>query len=70
MDANPGTGDVPTYPIDAGQNSSYESKSEIINRIFTETLTAEEKAIGTMNFQESSMTVALWYGNRVPDDSN
>jgi len=22
-----------------------------------------------MNFQESSMTVALWYGNRVPDDS-
>ncbi|ABN51703.1 MAG TPA: flagellar M-ring protein FliF [Hungateiclostridium thermocellum] len=69
MDANPGTGDVPTYPIDAGQNSSYESKSEIINRIFTETLTAEEKAIGTMNFQESSMTVALWYGNRVPDDS-
>lgn len=69
MDANPGTGDVTTYPIDGGGSSSYESKSEIINRIFTETLTAEEKAIGTMNFVESSMTVALWYGNRVADDS-
>ncbi|HHV29864.1 flagellar basal-body MS-ring/collar protein FliF [Acetivibrio mesophilus] len=69
MDTNPGTGNVATYPIDSGENSSYESKSEIINRIFTETLTAEEKAIGTMNFEESSMTVALWYGNRVADDS-
>ncbi|HOM03250.1 MAG TPA: flagellar basal-body MS-ring/collar protein FliF [Acetivibrio sp.] len=59
MDTNPGTGDVPTYPINGGENSSYESKSEIINRIFTETLTEEEKAIGTMNFKESSMTVAL-----------
>jgi len=23
MDANPGTGDVPTYPIDAGQKNIY-----------------------------------------------
>jgi flagellar M-ring protein FliF len=32
-------------------------------------MTAQEKAIGTVNFDESSMTVALWYGDRVPDDS-
>lgn len=69
MDANPGTGQVPGYPIDGGGNSSYKKNSEIINRIFTETLTAQEKAVGTVNFNESSMTVALWYGNRVPDDS-
>lgn len=69
MDSNPGTGQVPGYPIDGGNNSSYNKNSEIINRIFTETMTAQEKAIGTVNFDESSMTVALWYGDRVPDDS-
>ena len=65
---NLGTGQVPGYPIDGGK-FSYKKNSEIINRIFTETLTAQEKAVGTVNFNESSMTVALWYGNRVPDDS-
>lgn len=69
MDTNPGTGQIPGYPLDGGNNSSYNKNSEIINRIFTETLTAQEKAIGTINFEESSMTVALWYGDRVPDDS-
>jgi flagellar M-ring protein FliF len=69
MDSNPGTGQVPGYPIDGGNNSTYNKNSEIINRIFTETMTAQEKAIGTVNFDESSMTVALWYGDRVPDDS-
>ncbi|MDQ2085897.1 flagellar M-ring protein FliF C-terminal domain-containing protein [Herbivorax sp. ANBcel31] len=70
MDANPGVGEVPEYPMDGGENSSYEKRTEIINRVFTETLTEEERAIGTINPEKSSMTVALWYGQRVPDDSN
>lgn len=70
MDANPGVGEIPGYPMDGGENSSYEKKTEIINRIFTETLTQQEKAVGTVNLEKSSMTVALWYGQRIPDDSN
>ena len=70
MDSNPGVGEIPEYPMDGGENSSYEKKTEIINRAFTETLTKQEKAIGILNPEKSSMTVALWYGQRVPDDSN
>ena len=70
MDSNPGVGEIPEYPMDGGENSSYEKKTEIINRAFTETLTQQEKAIGTLNPEKSSMTVALWYGQRVADDSN
>lgn len=70
MDANPGVGQIPEYPMDGGENSSYEKKTEIINRVFTETLTQQEKAIGTINLEKSSMTVALWYGQRVTDDTN
>ncbi|TYQ13156.1 UNVERIFIED_CONTAM: flagellar M-ring protein FliF [Acetivibrio alkalicellulosi] len=70
MDANPGVGEIPEYPMGGGENSSYEKKSEIINRVFTEILTQEERAIGTLNPERSSMTVALWYGQRVTDDSN
>lgn len=69
MDSNPGDGQVPSYPMDGEGNSSYDKKSEIINRIFTETLTEEEKAIGTVDVEKSSMTVALWYGQRITDDS-
>lgn len=70
MDSNPGVGEIPEYPMDGGENSSYEKKTEIINRAFTETLTKQEKAVGILNPEKSSMTVALWYGQRVPDDSN
>lgn len=67
MGSNPG--DAPSYPIDAGEDSSYENTVKIRNYDYTRKLTEEEKAYGTVDSEKSSMTVALLYGQRVKDDS-
>jgi flagellar M-ring protein FliF len=67
MDSNPGN--VPTYPIQGGENSSYDNSVKIRNYDYTRILTEEEKAFGTVDPEKSSMTVALLYGQRVKDDS-
>ncbi|OPZ86273.1 MAG: flagellar MS-ring protein [Firmicutes bacterium ADurb.Bin419] len=67
-DTNPGDGTT-TYPIEAGDNSSYKKTTTDINREFNEIMTEMEKAQGTVNFEQSSVAVTLWYGQRVADDS-
>ena len=67
-DTNPGDGTT-TYPIEAGDNSTYKKTTTDINREFNEIMTEMEKAQGTVNFEQSSVAVTLWYGQRVADDS-
>lgn len=59
----------PSYPIGTNSNSTYDKKSETINREFNRSQVESEKAVGTVNYPESSMTVTLWYGQRVTDDN-
>lgn len=67
-DSNPGNGTT-TYPIQAGDNSTYNKTTTDINRQFNETMTEVEKAQGDINFDQSSVAVTLWYGQKVADDS-
>lgn len=68
-DTNPGDGNVPGYPVEGGDGSTYDKSTNRINYDYNRIMTEEEKAIGTVKFSESSMTVALWYGDRVEDDT-
>ncbi|NLD45626.1 MAG: flagellar M-ring protein FliF [Clostridiaceae bacterium] len=65
--SNPGN--APSYPMDSGENSTYEKSEKIRNYDYTRKLTEEEKAYGIVDSEKSSMTVALFYGQRVKDDS-
>ncbi len=67
-DTNPGDGTT-TYPIEAGQDSTYKKTVTDINREFNETMTEMEKAQGEVNFDKSSVAVTLWYGQKVADDT-
>lgn len=66
-DTNPGDGTT-TYPIEAGEDSTYKKTVTDINREFNETMTEIEKAQGEVNFEKSSVAMTLWYGQRVADD--
>lgn len=69
METNPGT-EAPTYQYDngEGENSTYDEKHEIINYGYNETLTEEEKAVGQMVPEKSTMAINLLYGNRATDE--
>jgi len=69
MDTNPGTVDSNTYQYSNGGNSSSESESTVENFDYTRSTIEQEKALGTLDAKSSSMSVALWYGNKVKDDS-
>lgn len=64
-DSNPG----PTYQIGNGSNSSYDKKESTTNYDYNRSNVVEEKAIGKMNPEESSMTVTLLYGIKATDES-
>ncbi|MDP4179488.1 MAG: flagellar basal-body MS-ring/collar protein FliF [Bacillota bacterium] len=69
-DTNPGSSTTTTYPINSNGNSNYDKTTEKINNDYKRTVTDEEKALGAVNLEKSSMTVALYYGRRVKDDKN
>ena len=69
-DSNPETGNVPGYPVGNSGNSTFDSKEETINRLFTEVLTEEEKSLGEIDFEKSSFAITFWFGQRIQDDSN
>lgn len=68
IDSNPG--DTTTYPLNSEGNSSYNKSSEKVNNEYKRTITDEEKALGALDAEKSTMTVALYYGRRVKDDTN
>lgn len=69
VDTNPpaGANGTTTYPTGTGENSSYDKKTETSNYEYKKILTEEEKSLGDIDYAKSSMTVTLWYGQRVLD---
>jgi len=69
-DTNPGTENSPSYPNGDSGNSTYDKTNKIVNYEYQRIQKDEEKALGALDTEKSSMTVALYYGRRVKDDSN
>lgn len=65
-DSNPG--ETPLYQVTGNGNSQYRSDEKSVNYDYDETMTEEEKAIGYMVAERSTMAISLWYGQRVTDD--
>lgn len=68
MDTNPGA--APGYPTGTGEGSSYDKSHIRENFLWTQTETSIERSVGTINYDDSSLTVTLWYGERVTDAEN
>ncbi len=66
-DTNPG--ETPSYQMGESGNSEYKNKEEDINYDYNEVLKEEEKAMGYVVAENSTMAISLWYGQRVQDDS-
>jgi flagellar M-ring protein FliF len=62
--------DNPSYPTTGSNNSSYSKTESSINRVFNTQDKIVESAYGEFIPEQSTMTVALWYGNRVEDDAS
>ena len=71
MGSNPGTATTttPSYPTGSTGNSNYDTKTEKNNYDYTKYQTDEEKALGLLDVNKSSMLVTLLYGKRVADDT-
>jgi flagellar M-ring protein FliF len=65
-DSNPG--ETPLYQVGGDGKSSYQSGEKSINYDYDEMMTEEEKAIGTLVAERSTMAISLWYGQRVTDE--
>jgi len=65
---NPGT--TPNYTIQDNGNSSYKKSVEDKNRVFTTKETYEEKSPGTINKENSSITLSFYYGRKITNGNN
>jgi flagellar M-ring protein FliF len=65
-DSNPG--ETPIYQVGNDGNSKYQSGEKTVNYDYDERMTEEEKAIGTLMPERSTMAISLWYGQRVTDE--
>ncbi len=65
-DANPQT--APTYQFGDDSNSQYKKDHSVEERLFNETTEQSEKAVGKLLPEESTMSISLWYGDRITSD--
>ncbi|NLM75334.1 MAG: flagellar M-ring protein FliF [Clostridiaceae bacterium] len=65
-DTNPQT--APTYQFDDDNDSTYEKNHNVEERIFNEITEQSEKAVGKLVPEQSTMSISLWYGDRVKSD--
>ncbi len=65
----PGTDNNPqgttTYQMGENGNSQYDKNHVIEDRLFNETNEQAEKAVGKLINDQTTMSVSLWYGNRI-----
>ncbi len=62
-------GNPPQFNIEGDdEDSEYEKTSTTTNYDYTRVNSTWEKALGSIDYDSSSLTVALWYGDRVEDD--
>ncbi|HOJ09625.1 MAG TPA: flagellar M-ring protein FliF [Clostridiales bacterium] len=66
-DTNPGEAGSPTYLLGNDGNSTYSLKEGKQNFGYDEALKEEEKALGYLIPDKSSMAISLWYGRSVID---
>jgi flagellar M-ring protein FliF len=69
VDSNPGTTPAPSYQTGTSGNGTYDKATDKQQYDYTRTVTQEEKALGDLDTNKSSMTVSLLYGIRVADDT-
>ena len=69
IESNPGNENSPSYQLKGEENSNYKKQHSINNYAYDETMKELEKATGMFVPEKSSMTIALWYGKMVSDDS-
>ncbi|NMA65908.1 MAG: flagellar M-ring protein FliF, partial [Clostridiaceae bacterium] len=65
-DTNPQT--APSYQFDDDNNFTYEKNHSVEERIFNETAEQSEKAVGKLIPEQSTMSISLWYGDRIQSD--
>lgn len=65
-DSNPQQ--APSYQYGDDNNSKYEKNHNVEERIFNETNEESEKAVGKIIPEESTMSISLWYGDRIKTD--
>ncbi len=66
VDSNPG---VTTYQLDDNGNSTYSHQEERKTYTYSESRTEVERAPGYMIPEKSTMSVAVWWGQQVVDES-
>ena len=62
-DTNPQT--APTYQFEDNNNSTYEKNHSVEERIYNQINEQSEKAVGKLIPEQSTMSISLWYGDRV-----
>ncbi len=72
---NGDTGDIPgsdtnpqgtiTYQIDEDGNSRYNKNQSVKDYLYNQTNEQAEKAVGKLINEQSTMSISLWYGNRI-----
>ena len=62
-DSNPET--VPSYQFGENENSNYSKVQSYEERLFNETNSETEKALGKLISNQSTMSIVLWYGKVV-----
>ncbi|NLC68643.1 MAG: flagellar M-ring protein FliF [Clostridiaceae bacterium] len=68
-DTNPGETTSPSYLLGTGGESSYDLRERRHNFAYDETLTEQERAIGYLVAEKSTMAISLWFGRNVRDES-
>jgi flagellar M-ring protein FliF len=66
---NPGNAETPSYVTGDTGSSDYSNKKAETNFGYDETLREQEKAVGKLVPEESSLAISLWYGKKVTDDT-
>jgi flagellar M-ring protein FliF len=56
---------APSYQIDGEGNSQYDKIHQVEEKLFNETSEQSEKAVGKLIAEQSTMSIFLWYGNRI-----
>ena len=66
---SPGTDTNPqgttSYQFDEDGNSQYNKSHKVQENLYNQTNEQSEKAVGKLMSEQSTMSISLWYGNRI-----
>lgn len=69
----PGTDTNPqgttSYQFDEDGNSQYNKSHKVQENLYNQTNEQSEKAVGKLMSEQSTMSISLWYGNRIQTDN-